>query len=64
MQPKITAKASVDHKPLFQSCDNTGKRLTKEELDAGDTTTEFDAIYRGHRDRGGLVAAISFELRP
>lgn len=34
MQAKITAKASIDHKPLFQSCDSTGKRLTKEELDA------------------------------
>jgi hypothetical protein len=29
----ITAKASIEHKPLFQHCDNTGRRYTEEELE-------------------------------
>jgi hypothetical protein len=31
-----------------------------EQTDAGSTTAAFDEIYPGHRERGGLVAAITF----
>ena len=34
MSTSVIAKASIDYKPLFQSCDNTGKRYTEEELNA------------------------------
>jgi hypothetical protein len=42
MQATITAKARIEHKPMVRFCDNTGKRLTQEQMDA-----QAKSAYRG-----------------